>query len=218
MFLFDANGPFMRFLNVVADIVLLHFLWLLCSIPIFTIGASTTALYYACMKRIRTGEGYITSNFFHSFKSNFRQSTVIWLILLALGLIFLTDFRYGAYLGNTMGQLMIAGCAVFLIPYLLVLMYIFPVQAKFENRIVDNFKNAIIMALRHFPYSLLLFVIYGTFLVLGFFFFPFLGLLLLCGAGLIGYLTSGIFVQIFRKYLPDELEEDLEKSGETFHE
>ena len=78
MNLFSYDSPFSRFLYFVADIVTLHFLWILYSLPIITIGASTTALYYSCMKRIRTGEGYVTQNFRKSFRQNFKQSTNWW--------------------------------------------------------------------------------------------------------------------------------------------
>lgn len=205
-----------RFLHFVADIVVLHFLWVLCSLPIVTIGASTTALYYSCMKRIRNSEGYPSRNFFKSFKENFKQSTIIWIGMLLTGFVFFTDLRIGMALDNMMGKIMIVSCSVFLIPYLLVCMYIFPVQAKFENRIFDNLKNALLMSLRHFPSSLLLIVIYATFVVLLLSFVPFIGLMLCCGAGLIAYMTSNVFIYIFRKYIPDELERDLEISGETF--
>ena len=216
MNLFSLDSPLMRALNLIADLVILHLLWVLCSIPIFTMGASTTALYYACMKRVRTKEGYITRNFFNSFKENFRQSTIVWMVLLVIGFLYVTNIRYGIFLDNTMGKVIIVGCSIFLIPYLLIAMYIFPVQAKFENPVIANVKNALIMALRHFHYSLLLFFIWGSFFLMARFSIPFMGLALICGAGLMGWLTSMIFIQIFRKYIPDEIEEDLEKSGEKF--
>lgn len=216
--IFSIDGPLMRLLNLVADILLLHLLWLLCSIPIVTIGASTTALYYACMKRIRNNEGYLASNFFHSFKQNFKQSTILWLILSAIGYLFFLDFQVAISAGGIIGKIMTIGCAIFLVPYLFILIYIFPVQAKFDNPIKNNLKNAFLMSFRHFIYTLLLIIIIGTFVVLGFTFFPMVGLLLVCGAGLIGYLTSSVFIQIFRKYIPDELEKDLEISGEKFND
>ncbi len=131
--------------------------------------------------------------------------------------LYITDLRYALFLGNTIGRIMIISCSVFLIPITLTTIYIFPVQAKFENKIRDNLKNALLMSLRHFPCSLLLCFIYGTFLLLTLFFIPFIMLMICCGAGLIAYLTSNIFIYIFRNYLPDELEEDLERSGESFH-
>lgn len=216
MNVFSIDGPLMRFLNLIANIITLHFMWLLYSLPVFTIGASTTALYYSCMKLIRTGEGYVHANFHKAFKENFRQSTIIWIALLLIGCIFITDIRFSLYLNNTMGKIMLTGCSLFLIPFILVCLYIFPIQAKFENRIFANIKNALLMSLRHFLLSLTLLFILGTLIFLGLFFRPFMGFMLFCGAGLIGYLTSNIFIMVFRKYLPDEIADDLERSGETF--
>ena len=60
----------------------LNLLWLICSIPVFTLGAATTALYDVSLKIVRDEETSITRQFFRSFRRNFRQSTVLWLILL----------------------------------------------------------------------------------------------------------------------------------------
>lgn len=120
MNLFSYDSMLSRFLYFVADIVTLHILWLIYSIPIVTIGASTTALYYSCMKRIRTGEGYVSRNFRKSFKENFRQSTLIWIGLVLFGVLFFTDIRFALYLNNSLGKLMLVSCSVFLIPYVLV--------------------------------------------------------------------------------------------------
>lgn len=215
MNLFSHDSLFARFLYMVADIITLHILWLVCSLPLITIGASTTALYYSCMKRIRTGEGYLSRNFFYSFRSNFRQATLIWLSLLATGFLLFTDFRIGMATTSKMGSFMLISCSILLIPYLFICMYIFPIQAKFENRIFDNLKNALLMSFRHFPSTLLLLSINVTFVLLLFSFVPFIGLTLCCGAGLLGYLTSNIFIYIFRKYIPQELEEDLDAAGEN---
>lgn len=213
MNLFSFDSMFSRFLYFVADIVVLHFLWLLCSLPIVTIGASTTALYYSCMKRIRTNEGYASRNFFKSFKENFRQSTIIWIGLLIIGFIMFADLRIGMQIGGGIGKYMLVSCSIFIIPYVLIALYIFPVQAKFENRIRDNLKNALLMSLQNFHYSLLLVAIIATLVALTLFFRPFIGLMLACGAGFGCFLTSNIFIFIFRKYLPDELEDDAERSG-----
>ena len=69
-------------------------------------------------------------------------------------------------LQNTMGRIMLISCSVFLIPFILLALYIFPVQAKFENKIFNNIKNALLMSIRHFFYSLLLLMIYATIVLL----------------------------------------------------
>lgn len=216
MGIFSINSPLMRFLNTVANILALHLLWILYSLPIFTIGASTTALYYTCMKMIRVDEGYILRNFHKSFKENFRQSTIIWIGMVMCVAFLITDIRYGMFLNNAFGKGIIISCSFCLIPFLLTALYIFPVQAKFENRIIDNIKNALILSMRHFGMSLILILIIGSIVFLALFFMPFMGLMLACGMGIIGYLTSNVYVYIFRKYVPGELEDDLERTGETF--
>lgn len=118
-------------------------------------------------------------------------------------------------LENTLGRLMLVTCSCFLIPYLLICLYIFPVQAKFKNTIYNNLKM-LFYGIRHFPLTLLLIAIDATFILLFFSFVPFIGLALCCGVGLLGYLNANLFVFIFRKYVPDELEHDLEISGERF--
>ena len=77
-----TDNPVMNFLTIVCDIVILHFLWLLTSLPVLTIGASTTALYYTTMKCIRNGQGGVVKMFFKSFKDNFKQATGIGILAL----------------------------------------------------------------------------------------------------------------------------------------
>ncbi len=210
MNIFSFNSWLSRFLYLVADIVVLHFLWIIFSLPVVTIGASTTAVYYCGMKRVRRDEGYVIKNFIQAFKANFRQSTLIWLLILLVGAILFMDLRIGMAAGGVLGKLMIISCSILLIPFFCTALYIFPVQAKFDNRIIDNLKNALLMSLSNFIYTLLLVFIIATYVLLLFTFPPFIGLLMICGMGIYAYLTSSIYVFIFRKYIPEELQEDLE--------
>ena len=103
------DGPLWRALNFIADVMVLHVLWLVHSLPLVTIGASTTALYYAMMKRIRTNEGQVTANLRQSFKANFRQATILWLIAAAAGAILWLDLNFCTTWGGTAGKVMLGG-------------------------------------------------------------------------------------------------------------
>lgn len=214
---FSYDSLLVRFLNLIADLVALHVLWLLCSLPIVTIGASTTALYYASMRRIRTDESHVHRNFLRSFRQNFRQSTIIWLLILAFGAILFFDFRFGFAMQGPLSKIVLVVSSILLIPYILTVLYIFPVVAKFDNPVRDHIKNAFLLSILSFPYTILLIVLLGTFFYFSIHFIPFLGLVILCGAGIYGYLTAGIFVQIFRKLLPNELEQDMDKTDLNHH-
>lgn len=207
-----------RFFNLVFDLVIMHFIWLVCSLPIFTIGASTTALYYTFMKRTRRDEGYIWKNYFSSFKSNFKQSTIIWLIILAVGAILFTDLRIGMAATTSLGPVMVFTSSLLLVPFTLILLYIFPVQAKFENTVLANIKNAFLMSIANFGYTLLMLIILATFGLCLVKSKTFIGLFVVCGFGLITWILSNFFVIIFRKYLPDEYDADMEATGMDVNE
>ena len=214
--MFSLNGPLWRALNFIGDVVILHFLWVVHSLPLVTIGASTTALYYAAMRRIRTDEGSVWSNFRQSFRENFRQSTLYWLGLALAAAVLWLDLNFTSTYGGPVATVMMVACAMLLLPYWMVLLYIFPVQAKFRNGMFDNFKNALLLAIRHFPLTLVLTAIWATVWLLLAIWPAFTGFLIICGAGALACLTAPVYIQIFRKYLPGELEDDLDRSGGGF--
>ena len=78
---FNLDNPIWRFMGKVFDMMVLTVLWVVTSLPVFTIGASTTALYYAGMKLAKDQEGYVVKDFFHSFRENFRKN-IGWTILM----------------------------------------------------------------------------------------------------------------------------------------
>ena len=85
--LFDLDNPFFRFISKLVDVIWLNILWLIFSIPMVTIGASTTAMFSVTMKMARDKEGYVFQGFWKAFKENFKQATIIWIILLIVGTV-----------------------------------------------------------------------------------------------------------------------------------
>ena len=89
MNIFNSDGWFARIFGTIGDIIVVNILFIICSIPIFTMGASMSAMYYTLLKKQRTGEtGGIIKLFFRGFKDNFKKSTIAWLLflLIAFGL------------------------------------------------------------------------------------------------------------------------------------
>lgn len=159
---FNPDNPIMRFITKIANSVYLNILWLICSLPIVTIGASTTSLFYVTLKMAKNEEGCLTAAFFRSFKENFRQATKIWLILLAAGMVFALD-GYIFYHMRFENALWTIGTAIFLVAlaaYTIILMYIFPLLARFDNTIGAMFKNSIFIGMRFLLCTALMAVIY----------------------------------------------------------
>lgn len=207
--LFDHENGFWRRMSKLADIVGLNFLFMICCIPIVTIGASASAFYYNMMKLVQDEESYIIRGFFRAFKDNFKKATILWLIMLFLG-SFLTLDCYFVTKNVSMfpAALRYVIYAITFI-YALTLSFVFALQAKFENTIVGTLKNALFMGIAHFiPWGIIIVLL--TYLPITILFirldillyvFP---LLVAVGFGLICYFNSKCFLRIFKKYIPQE--------------
>ena len=106
--LFSYDSPVMGALTAIGDCICLSAMWLVFSLPIFTIGASTTALYAAAYHIIRKKEGGLWQSFWGAFKENFKRSTLIWLVVLAVMALLTIDvfvLRYIRLSGGGMGIL-----------------------------------------------------------------------------------------------------------------
>lgn len=207
--LFNMDNKFFTFMGKVADLIILNLICVLCCLPIVTIGPSLTALHYVTMKMVRNEESYIVKNFFKSFKENFKQATIINLIMLAVGIMLFLDINIVKRMSGKLYSGLFVVFIAFLLLYMLVFLYIYPVLAKFYNTIKHTFINAFLMSIRHLPYTFVMLVI--TLLPIGIFFIPSLQLqstclmlLLIMGPAVIAYLNGHFLVRIFDNYIPKE--------------
>lgn len=197
--IFSINNPVWRCIDKLLGIFFLHILWLICSIPIITIGASTTAVYYVTLKMVHNQEGYIARSFFKAFKDNFKSATVIWLILLAVGGFIGVDLA--VYMRSSSLSLVEMALLVMffaaMVLFLLTGIYVFPLTARFENTVKATLFNAVIMAVKHLPLSILMFSGDAALLTVGFLFFP---PVLMLGFPLLAYYNSWFLIKIFDRY------------------
>ncbi len=209
--IFNYDNPVWRFIGKFCDVMILNVLWVLCSIPVVTIGASTTAVYYVTLKLVRDEEGPTIRSFFKSFKENFRQATIIWLIMLAAGCLLGFDLYFFLAIQRTESVLrtvMLAVFGGFLMIYLLVLMLVFPLQARFYNPVKRTLFNAFFMSVRHIGHTVGMILMDALLVMAAVFVLPMLqALLLLFGFPLFAFLNSYVIVGIFDKYMPKEDEE-----------
>lgn len=212
--LFNYDNPVWRFIGKLGDLILLNVLWIICSIPVFTIGAATTAVYYVTLKLARNEDDSTIKSFFRSFASNFKQATAIWLVLMALGLILGFDFWFFCSgrmnVGVTARNILTAIFGGFLIIYLFVMTYVFPLQARFYNPVKRTLFNAFFMSIRHLfqtigIVAMDILIVAGSYLAL--FYLPQAAILLiLFGMPLIAFANSYFFTAIFNRYIPKEEE------------
>ncbi|MBE6109596.1 MAG: DUF624 domain-containing protein [Erysipelotrichaceae bacterium] len=164
---FSYDSKFSQVLIKLSYSCWLNVLWMLCSLPVFTIGASTTALYSVTLKIAGDTDSNITKQFFKSFKENFAQATRLWLIMLAAGIFLTVDllfvYRLRASSAGTMAVLwtlvmafIIGACVV----YVIVLLNLFPLVASFVNTDMEMLKNAFLVGVRYLFATITMFLIH----------------------------------------------------------
>lgn len=214
---FNIDGPVFRVISRLSDLVIVNILWLICSLPIVTIGASTTALYSVCMKMARDEEGKIVKNFFDSFKSNFKQSTGIWLVMMLIILVLGGDFYIVTYMPELIGSMVSYLKGLSLAGFILLFLaseFIFPVLARFENSTKNIIRNALLMELGNVVYLLGVTVINCIILAIYLFypegFMNMLFVIILFGASIPAYLNGSLFRKMFEKYEQQDMAADTE--------
>ncbi len=162
--LLNPEGPVMMFITKIVYSAYLNILWFVCCLPIFTAGASTTALFYVSLKIAKNEEGNITKTFFRAFRENFKKGTIIGLILLALGILLALDgyVFYHMRFENVFWTISMAFFFLAVAAYAIILMYIFPLLARFENTVKAMFINSIMLGMRFLLCTVLMAVIYAV--------------------------------------------------------
>mgnify|MGYP002510226322 FL=1 len=165
---FSVDSPLYRFLSKLLDVIRLNFLWILFSIPLVTIGASTVAALSVALKMADDEEGYIGRSFLKAFRENWKQGTVLWLITLVAFYAIYLDFQFFEALeGNPMIFLLVGILSIVVV--VSALLYAYPLAARYENTLFRTIQNSIDITRRYVGRTLfLVFVLSLEFLLFQF--------------------------------------------------
>lgn len=207
----SSDSPIITALSKLTDIMFLNIMWLVGCLPIVTVGASTTALYRSVRKYKEYGY-FPKGTFWHAYRENFKQATILsFAVLVALG--FVTIDLY-VVLFSTMdaGLLNILIFAILALAVTTFVGYVFPLQAHFENKVIQTLKNAWLISIIHLPMSVVIAIInfFPVILALAWpeAFLRSIILWLLFGGAAIAYVNDGILNCIFKNYYSPEIESD----------
>ncbi len=215
--LFNVNNPLMRALSKLFDIGWLSLIYVVFCVPLVTIGAATTSLYYVSAKVLRKDRGYVWSEFWHSFKLNFKPATLMWLIFAAIyGLLYfnLTTFNTS----NAAGGYLVGAYIALAFIVTCVAGYAFCLLSRFNMNVRGILRYALYMSFRHFLHTLCFlailfaagFGIYAGFRVQ-------LPILLLFVPGLGSFLYTFPMEHLLKKYMPKQ-EKRYTENGEEIVE
>lgn len=150
--LLDFDNPFIQLLCRIGDMMIVNFLFCVCSLPVVTAGASLAGLIKVVMNLSRGGEPGIVKTFFRGFRENFRQATALWLILLVIAASLVCDLLIGgAYLAGAALTVLRGVVLIIALAVLAVACYMFPLLVRFENTLVQHFRNALILTMWKLP-------------------------------------------------------------------
>ena len=149
--IFDINNPIMRYVVKIFDCMCLSVLWLAVCLPVFTIGASTTAMFAVIHRYIRQEDGGIWKTFWGAFREEFKRASLCWLVALAIfallivdALVFRTMVMNGQLLGNLywLILLLIAIAATWLV-------YLFAYVERFTGGVKDSLRLSLLLMFLH---------------------------------------------------------------------
>ena len=201
--LFNYDNPVWRFIGKLWDVLVVNILWIICSIPVVTAGASTTAMYYVTLKLARDEDGYTIRSFFKSFKENFKQATAIWLIFLLTGMLLAFDVYYFIKMAapSSLRTIMISVFVAMIFIWSAMFTYVFPLQARFYNPVKRTIFNSFFMAVRHVFHTIGMLAVDGVILFLSVTYIPQLSIF---GVALVAFFNSYMLNGVFKRYMPKE--------------
>ena len=234
MGLFSIDGPLARYLNVLADLVILNIFTVVLLTPFFCLllllsgfiplnflsiafsactvfcGAPVCALHYCMIRKVREEEGSLPRDYFRACKENFKQGNLLWTGILLAFFVLYMDMQIAAAQGDGMiFTVLQVICGAMLLLVFFLLLYAFPLQARFVNPLKATVKNALLISVYVFPRTIAQAVLFLMFpflyYILGFGFFP---VLLLFGFSVPVYLRAKLYVPVFSRFEEDGPKED----------
>lgn len=195
---FSVESPLYKFLSKLLDVIKLNFLWIIFSIPIVTIGASTVAAMSVALKMADDEEGYIGRGFVKAFKENWKQGTLLWVItVIAVYAVYL-DFQFFEVVeGNPVVFLIIGMVSAALA--IAALLYSYPLIARYDNTLPRTIQNSINISRKYFGRTLFLIVILAVEFVLFQFNSTMLFFAILLGPGFMIFTIASFSKRIFQQ-------------------
>ncbi len=198
---FSPESRIMQIMTFLVNLVILQFLLIITSLPLFTVGTSVTAAFSVMKQMEKDVYLPVLRTFFREFKSNFKQSTVVWLIIVAAAVIVGTDIVFFMGIDSLIGKIGVIFGYLGIFFLALECLYVFPLMAWFDNSASMHMRNALKMALANFGRTLMLL---GLFALVGLFVWEILQFVLLFGLTVIMYIEHTYHKRIFKKYIPQQ--------------
>ena len=207
--LFSPDSKLVQILTLVGNLILLNLLWLITSLPIITIGATTTAMYSVLFDYLENRDDAVLKPYFKAFLSNFKQSTLLWLPICILSVILGIDAYYLiSYAPSSVAPLLWVPFFVLVALLTVIMTYAFPQIARFQTTLRDVLRNSLLMFLLHFLQSICIVALnlipWATMLMIPDIFAQTSIFWVIFGASVIAYFNAKVLLKVFQKHQQSE--------------
>ena len=160
--------------KTIGDIVIMSVLFLLCCLPVVTIGASVSALYFTVYRKYQKKSDTLSQDFFRSFKNNLKNGILIHLLYLIYSAVAGFNIWFAIYgLGDIrLPDWYILVSFLPLLPIVFTLPYVYPLLARFNNGIKGTIMNSFTLCMMSFPKFLIILLIAAVAVAASIFFPP----------------------------------------------
>ena len=197
---FDVNNPLMRFLTLLVDLVIVNLMTLIFMIPIVTAGGSLAAMNYVLLHLRRKDETYVMRMFIKSFKENFKQGIpegLLFLLMVCIAGVDLWAMHGSESRMLTFLMIIISIIAAF---FIVVFVYVFALQSRYENTVKETFLNAFRLAIGNLLRTIVMMVLWVIWIGGMIYFHRFSMLVfVIYGLTLPGYLCTMLYDPVFAK-------------------
>ncbi len=207
---FFSDNPFWHAMGQIFDLFILNILWLVCCLPVFTIGPSTTAFYYCLINLVRGEEGYVSKDFFRSFRRNFRQAVPLGLIFAAIGAFLAFDIYVCRQNTGKIYTFFLFFFAIIFLFWAAITSYVFPLLSKFDKKSPELVIWAFMLCIRNFWRTLLMLL---TVVAAAWLIHLIPGLVFIIIA-LAGHFQMALFEPVIRPWLPKVGEDEVPSDEE----
>jgi uncharacterized membrane protein YesL len=145
--LFDPEAKIWQVMSRVGDLILLNWIFIITSLPIFTAGPSLTALSYVQFRMMDGMDEHPIRDYFEAWKGNFKRSFIIWIVYLALILICLLNISILIGIENPSKKVLLVVHGFIMAIATITLVYSLALQARFENSFTDTIVKGFIVAI-----------------------------------------------------------------------
>ncbi|MEH7382302.1 DUF624 domain-containing protein [Bacillus sp. JJ1533] len=184
--MFSHDGKLFKVMEAIGNICFLNVLWLISSLPIITIPASTSAMLGVIKGLLEGNEQSLTKAFYRDFKTYFKKASMIGVLQLLIGVVLVADLLVMWNLEGGYRYIMFPLFGLFALTFLSMSLYIYPLLVDFDMSYKELIKQSFYLSTTR-PATPIIMFLFISIIIFTWTFVPFLPII--CAFSLLGFVN-----------------------------